>query len=61
MQSDPLGMLGEFKKFLSSGITPQKAEEIIREKINSGAMSQEQFENLKAQAQQLQSFLSFLN
>jgi hypothetical protein len=48
------------KKFISSGITPDKAEEIVRGKINSGEMSMDQFEQLKSQAQQFQNMLSFM-
>ena len=36
MMNNPMQLIGEFKKFLSSGITPQKAEEIINEKIKNG-------------------------
>ena len=50
-------MMNEFKKFMQSGITPQKAEQIVMEKLNSGAISHEQFENLKSQAMQLQNLL----
>ena len=53
-------MMNEFKKFMQSGMTPQKAEQIVMEKLNSGAISHEQFENLKAQAQQFQNILGFL-
>ena len=54
-------MITEFKKFLSSGITPQKAEKIINEKIKDGSISQEQFEQLKIQAYQLQGMFNFFN
>lgn len=53
-------MIGELKKFMSSGITPEKAEEIVMNKINSGEMSKEQFEHLKSQAQQFQDVINFL-
>ena len=52
-------MMGEFRKFLSSGITPQKAEEIVKGKLNDGSMSMQQFEQLKQQAQQMQSMMGF--
>jgi hypothetical protein len=54
-------MIAEFKKFLSSGITPEKAKQTLMEKIKSGEMSQEQFEQLKAHAQQLQGMFNFFN
>ena len=59
MMNNPLQMMNEFKKFMQSGITPQKAEQIVMEKLNSGAISHEQFENLKTQAQQIQNILGF--
>jgi hypothetical protein len=58
--NNPLQLIGELKKFISSGITADKAEEIVRGKINSGEMSMEQFEQLKSQAQQFQNMLSFM-
>lgn len=60
MMNNPLHMIGELKKFMSSGITPEKAEEIVMNKINSGEMSKEQFEHLKSQAQQFQDVINFL-
>ena len=59
--NNPIQMIAEFKKFLSSGITPQKAEQLVNEKINNGEMSREQFELLKAQAQQFQGMFNFFN
>ena len=52
--NNPMQLIGEFKKFLSGGITPQKAEQIVKEKISNGSITPEQFENLKLQAQQMQ-------
>lgn len=52
-------MMNEFKKFMQNGMTPQKAEQIVKDKLNNGSMSPEQFENLKAQAQQFQNILGF--
>lgn len=60
MKNSSIQLIGEFKKFLSSGITPQKAEEIIAEKIKNGEMSMDQFEQLKAQAQQFKNMFGFL-
>lgn len=61
MPNNPFKLIGEFKKFLSTGITPEKARQALMEKIKSGEMSQEQFENLKAQAQQIQGMINFFN
>lgn len=49
-------MIAEFKKF-AKGMTPQQAEQEVNKLLQSGHMSQAQFEQLKQQAQ---SFLSFL-
>lgn len=38
-------------------LTPQKAEQIVREKLQSGEMSEQQFEQLKQQAQSFAKFL----
>nr|DAV57929.1 MAG TPA: hypothetical protein [Caudoviricetes sp.] len=55
-RQNPLQMIAEFKKF-AKNMSPQKAEELVKQKLQSGEMSQAQFEQLKQQAQ---SFLSFL-
>nr|DAJ69272.1 MAG TPA: Short C-terminal domain [Caudoviricetes sp.] len=49
-------MLAEFRRF-ASGITPQQAQAKVEELLQSGQMSQEQFENLKKQAQDFMEFL----
>ncbi len=52
-QNNPFQIMGEFKKFLSSGITPEKAQQIINEKIQSGELSEDRLNDLKNQAQQM--------
>lgn len=59
--NNPIQMITEFKKFLSTGITPEKAKQTLMEKIKSGEISQQQFEILKAQAQQMQEMINFFN
>lgn len=49
-------MLAEFRRF-ASGITPQQAQTKVEELLQSGQMSQEQFESLKKQAQDFMEFL----
>ena len=49
-------MIAEFKKF-AKGMTPQQAEQEVKELLSSGKMSQAQFEQLKKQAQQFIQFL----
>lgn len=51
-QNNFLQMINQFKQF-SQGMTPQKAEEIIKQKLQSGEISQQRFEQLKQQAIQL--------
>lgn len=52
MQNNPLQMLSQLKQF-AKGMSPQQAEQIVRQKLQSGEMSQQQFESLKQQAQEL--------
>lgn len=54
--NNPLQMIAEFKKF-AQGMTPQKAEQEINRLLQSGQMSQQQFEQLKEQAQTFMQFL----
>lgn len=54
--ANPLQMLAEFRRF-ASGITPQQAQAKVEELLQSGQMSQEQFESLKKQAQDFMEFL----
>lgn len=55
-RNNPIEMLKQFNEFKRSmqGKDPQK---IVMDLLNSGRMSQQQFELLKQQAQQLQDFL----
>ena len=48
--SNPIAMLAEFRRF-ASGMTPQKAQQEIERMLADGRMSQEQFRQLKEQAQ----------
>ena len=54
--ANPLQMLAEFRRF-ASGITPQQAQAKVEELLQSGQMSQEQFESLKKQAQDFMALL----
>ena len=55
-RNNPIEMLKQFNEFKRAmqGKDPQK---IVMDLLNSGRMSQQQFELLKQQAQQLQNFL----
>lgn len=55
-KNNPIEMLKQFNEFKRNmqGKDPQK---IVMDLLNSGRMSQQQFESLKQQAQQLQNFL----
>lgn len=56
MTNNPFAMIQQFNKFKKSmqGKNPQA---MVQELLNSGKMSPEQFEQLKQQAQSLQSIL----
>ena len=54
--NNPLAMLGEFRKF-ARGMTPQKAQQEIERLLQSGQMSQEQFQRLQEQAKEFMQFL----
>lgn len=56
MPNNPLAMLGQFAEFKKQmrGKNPQA---IVQGLLSSGKMSQQQFEQLKQQAQSLQSIL----
>lgn len=56
LPNNPLAMVAELRKFAAS-MTPQKAEEQVRQMLADGRMSQQQFESLKQQAQGLMQFL----
>ena len=54
--SNLLAMLQEFNKFRRS-ITPEGAKQRVQELLQSGRMSQQQFEQLQQQAQAFAKFL----
>lgn len=54
--NNPLAMLGEFRKF-ARGMTPQKAQREIERLLQSGQMSQDQFQQLQEQAKEFMQFL----
>ena len=56
LPNNPLAMVAEFRKF-AAGMTPQKAEEQVRQMLADGRMTQQQFDALKQQAQDLAQFL----
>lgn len=49
-RNNPIAMLQEFRKF-AQGMTPRKAQQKIQQMLSSGQMSQQQFQQLQAQAQ----------
>jgi hypothetical protein len=51
MQNNPMRMLQQFQQF-AKGMSPQQAQQMIMQKVQSGEISQAQFENAKQQAQQ---------
>lgn len=54
--NNPLAMLGEFRKF-AAGMTPQKAQQEVERLLQSGQMSQAQFQQLQEQANEFMQFL----
>lgn len=54
--NNPIAMLAEFKKF-ASGITPEGAKQQVEQMLASGQMTQEQLQQLKAQAEQFSQLL----
>ncbi len=54
--NNPMQMMQQFQKF-AKGITPQGAKEQVEQLLQSGQMSQEQFQKLSQMANQMQSFL----
>lgn len=54
--NNPLAMLGEFRKF-ARGMTPQKAQQEVERLLQSGQMSQAQFQQLQEQAKEFVQFL----
>lgn len=56
MPGNPLAMIAEFRKF-AQGITPEQAQQQVQQLLNSGKMSQAQFEQLKQRANEFIKFL----
>lgn len=54
--NNPLALLAEFKKF-AQGMTPEKAQQQIQQLLASGEMTQDQFQQLLAQAREFMQFL----
>lgn len=54
--NNPLAMLGEFNKFRQQ-MQGEDPKAMVEQLLQSGQMSPEQFEQLKQQAQLMQSFL----
>lgn len=54
--NNPMQMLSEFRKF-AQGMTPQSAKAQVEQLLQSGQMSQKQFEELKQQAESFAKFL----
>ena len=55
LPNNPLAFAAEFRKF-AAGMTPPKAEEQVRQMLADGRMTQQQFDALKQQAQDLAQF-----
>lgn len=53
---DVMGLVSQFRKF-AQNVTPEKAEAEIARLLSSGQMSQDQFQELKANAEFILSFL----
>lgn len=54
--NNPLAMLEEFRKF-AQGVTPQQAQQEVERLLQSGQMSQAQFQQLQEQAKEFAQFL----
>ena len=48
--NNPMQIFQQFQQF-AKGMSPQQAQQIIMQKLNSGEITKEQFENAKQQAQ----------
>lgn len=55
-QNNPMAMISKFREF-AAGMTPDGARKQVEQLLASGQMSQEQFNQLKAQAQEFSKFL----
>lgn len=56
MPNNPITMITEFRKF-AQGMTPEKAQQQVQQLLSSGQMTQEQFQQLQAQAKEFMQFL----
>lgn len=54
--NNPMQILSEFRKF-AQGMTPQGAKAEVERLLQSGQMTQQQFEELKQQAESFAKFL----
>ena len=54
--NNPLAVLGEFRKF-ARGVTPQQAQQEVERLLQSGQMSQAQFQQLQEKAKEFMQFL----
>lgn len=54
--NNPFAMLEEFRKF-ARGVTPQQAQQEVERLLQSGQMSQEQFQQLQERAKEFTQFL----
>ena len=54
--NNPMEMVAEFRRF-AQGMTPQGAQQQVQQLLQSGRMSQQQFQELQRQAK---SFMDFL-
>lgn len=48
-QNNPMQLINKFQKFAKE-MTPEKAKQIIEQKIQNGEISSQQFEQMKQQA-----------
>ena len=48
--NNPMQMVQQFQQFINGGITPERAHEILNQKVQSGELSQQQLDNLMQQA-----------
>ncbi len=56
LPNNPIAMISKFRQF-AAGMTPEKAKQQVEQMLSSGQISQEQFQQLKQQANELMQFL----
>lgn len=54
--NNPISMISKFREF-AAGMTPDSARKQVEQLLASGQMSQEQFNQIKSQAQEFSKFL----